>query len=392
MKKTKFTKTFVEKIPFPERGQKLYWDTEINGFGIVVGRKTKSFVAQRDIRGRTARVKIGKFPNIHPENARKAAIGLVNQMANGIDPRDAERNRPVKIRKLEHLAEDYFTERGPHLAAGTLVGYRNFLTIQFKGWLRKDLNAITRDMVIARLAEITNSSGETAANNAMQFLRSLYNFAAVDDETLMNPVEVISKKKLWNPKLRRQEVISVHEMRDWYKAVLQLQSDSFRDAFILLLLTGLRKNEAFQARWENVDFRNRTLHIPKTKNGKPLTIPLCNQLNALLGVRRGAYKDCEWIFPGRGAGGYIVDPKKAIGRVREGSGVQFSMHTLRRTFITVAESLDISPYAIKALVNHSTGNDVTSGYIIQTTERLRVPSQKVADEMCRLLAEPAEKN
>lgn len=392
MKKEKFTKTFIERIAFPTRGQKLYWDTEINGFGVVVGQKTKSFVAQRDIRGRTMRVKIGKFPNIHPETARRLAIGLVNQMANGVDPRDAERNKVIEIRKLEQLAQDYFAERGARLAEGTLVGYRNFLAIQFSDWLKKDLKSISRDMVIARYTEMTKASGKTAANNAMQFLRALYNFAAVDDETLLNPVEVLSKKKLWHPKLRRQDVISIHEMRDWYKAVLQLQSDSFRDAFILLLLTGLRKNEAFQARWENVDFRNRTLHIPQTKNGKPLTIPLCDQLIALLKVRRGAYESHEWIFPGRGAAGHIVDPKKSIRRVQKASDVKFSMHTLRRTFITVAESLDISSYAIKALVNHSSGNDVTSGYVIFTTDRLRDPSQKIADELCRLLGDPAVKN
>lgn len=381
----KLTKTVVENIKFSDGNQKIYWDTKISGFGVRVSRKTKSFIAQRDINGQTKRITIGKFPNIHPEHARESAKELLNQMAKGIDPRDAELNKTVEIRKLEQLAHDYFAERGTRLTEGTLVGYRNFLAIQFKDWLKKDMKSISRDMVIARHTEITKASGKAAANNAMQFLRALYNFAAVDDETLMNPVEVLSKKKLWHPKLRRQDVISIHEMRDWYKAVLQLQSDSFRDAFILLLLTGLRKNEAFQARWENVDFRNRTLHIPQTKNGKPLTIPLCDQLTALLKVRRGVYESHEWIFPGRGAAGYIVDPKKAARKVREASGVEFSMHTLRRTFITVGESLDISPYAIKALVNHSMSNDVTSGYIVQTTDRLSAPAQKIADEMCRLM-------
>jgi hypothetical protein len=41
-----------------------------------------------------------------------------------------------------------------------------------------------------------------------------------------------------------------------------------------------------------------------------------------------------------------------------------------RTF-TVAEATDISPMALKALVNHSLGSDVTSGYIQITAERLR---------------------
>ena len=46
------------------------------------------------------------------------------------------------------------------------------------------------------------------------------------------------------------------------------------------------------------------------------------------------------------------------------SGVPFTLHDLRRTFITIAESLELSQYAIKHLVNHKTPNDVTAGYII----------------------------
>jgi hypothetical protein len=61
-------------------------------------------------------------------------------------------------------------------------------------------------------------------------------------------------------------------------------------------------------------------------------------------------------------------------------GFYVSCHDLRRTFVTVAESCDISPIALKALVNHTLGNsDVTSGYIQITVERLREPAQRVAD-------------
>ena len=61
------------------------------------------------------------------------------------------------------------------------------------------------------------------------------------------------------------------------------------------------------------------------------------------------------------------------------SGVSFSAHDLRRTFITIAESLDISVYALKRLLNHKMINDVTAGYIITDVYRLRVPMQKITD-------------
>ena len=75
----------------------------------------------------------------------------------------------------------------------------------------------------------------------------------------------------------------------------------------------------------------------------------------------------------------LVEPKKQIARVIERSGVVYTLHDLRRTFITIAESLNISPYAIKRLVNHKMSNDVTAGYIVSDTERLRRPTQQIAD-------------
>jgi hypothetical protein len=38
----------------------------------------------------------------------------------------------------------------------------------------------------------------------------------------------------------------------------------------------------------------------------------------------------------------------------------------------------MSVYALKALVNHSLGGDVTAGYVQHSVERLRVPAQRVA--------------
>ncbi len=52
---------------------------------------------------------------------------------------------------------------------------------------------------------------------------------------------------------------------------------------------------------------------------------------------------------------------------------------MRRTFITIAESLDIPAYALKRLMNHKMSNDVTAGYIIVDVERLRKPMQFVTD-------------
>jgi hypothetical protein len=72
------------------------------------------------------------------------------------------------------------------------------------------------------------------------------------------------------------------------------------------------------------------------------------------------------------------------GAVAKACGVQISAHNLRRSFITIAESCDISPYALKALVNHTLGSGITEGYVQMKVERLREPVQRVADRIKQL--------
>ena len=132
--------------------------------------------------------------------------------------------------------------------------------------------------------------------------------------------------------------------------------------------------------WSYIDFNARTLTIPDPKNRQSHTLPFSGFLFDLL--KRRSSKNIErgaFVFSGRGFEGYMDDPSKQMKLVVQESGVTFTPHDLRRIFITVAESLDISAYALKRLANHKMTNDVTAGYIIGDAERLRAPMQKITD-------------
>lgn len=47
--------------------------------------------------------------------------------------------------------------------------------------------------------------------------------------------------------------------------------------------------------------------------------------------------------------------------------------------MTITEYLDIPHYALKRLINHTDGADVTDGYIVTEVELLRAPMQRIAD-------------
>ena len=70
--------------------------------------------------------------------------------------------------------------------------------------------------------------------------------------------------------------------------------------------------------------------------------------------------------------------------------MEFTLHDLRRTFITIAESLDVPHYALKRLLNHRLSGDVTAGYIVSSAERLRGPVSLVAAKILKNVAADTE--
>src|SRR5258706_11465522 len=84
------------------------------------------------------------------------------------------------------------------------------------------------------------------------------------------------------------------------------------------------------------------LTVPRTKNGDPLELPLSNFLFDLLLTRREADPDAEWVFPGPGATGHIVESKRFYTRVGMATGIKFTLHDLRRTGRTPAHPASLT--------------------------------------------------
>jgi len=215
----------------------------------------------------------------------------------------------------------------------------------------------------------------------MRALRVLWNFVAERVPDLPpNPVRRLRRQ--WFAVPRRERLVRADELPAFYAAVQALPNVVARDYLIFLLFSGLRRQEAASLQWENIDFAQRVIRLPaaRTKAGRKLDLPMTDVVRDLLVARRALGKE-TFVFPANSKAGHLMEPKFPLELVAKASGIRVSVHDLRRTFITAAESADISPIALKALVNHSLGGDVTSGYVVMTAERLREPAQRVADKL-----------
>lgn len=389
-------KSYVEKLPPAPPGKpQFYFDDDLKGFGLRVSGDVKSYIVQSRPNGKKVRVTIGRHGVFSAEQARIEAKKLLGNMAQGIDPQTVKATAKIKAITLGELFEPY--KKARKLRPKTIYIYEGALKRCFGDWLEKPITEITKDMVQKRHETISNANGprgkgEAQANQAMRVLGSLLNYAASIYEDSAgnpllaeNPVKRLSQAKVWNRNNRRTDFIQREDLKPWFAAVLKLQNDVTRDFLIVCLLTGMRRNEVAQLKWTDIDLKSKILRLPadRTKNYEQHQLPLSDYLEDLL-VRRNAANNArkeksEYVFPGTGGEGHLVEIKRAVQSVIDASGVKFMTHGLRRTFLTIGESLDVPHYTLKRLANHKFSGDVTGGYIQLTVDRLREPMQRITD-------------
>lgn len=404
MPKITLSQSMVDRLPAPDPSgkQKLYWDNSLTGFGVLLSGKTsaKSYVVQRDVNGKTRRVTIGRTNVLSLGDARNDAKLVLAGMYKGIDPKAKRKADASNALTLSEALDAYLTTNRA-LRPKTTLDYRKAVERYLDDWLDKPMHEITRDMVeerhrtiqqqVAKRSRTHLVKGNTSANGTMRVLRLLWNHVLARHPDLgENPVRILSQLKTWHPEVRRDGLVKLSDLPAFYNAVTNpevIPNPIHRDYVLTVLFTGLRRSEAASLRWDDVDLKERVIRLPaiRTKAGRRLDLPMSDYLHDLFTARRAIGLDGPYVFSADSRSGHIEEPRFALYAVAKATGIKVTTHDLRRTFITVAEECDIPVFALKGLVNHSMGTDVTAGYVIARPQRLRGPMQKVTDKFKKLI-------
>ncbi|MBL0226091.1 MAG: integrase family protein [Geobacteraceae bacterium] len=410
--KIKLTKTIVDKIPFAEKGKQVeYYDAELPAFGVRVSATSKVYFVRKWINGKLSRVTLGRHDVMSADKARKEAGNATTDLRKGIDINLEKTKAKARSITLGKVFEQFLKTRNG-LKPKTVAMYSDHVDRLLSSWKNKPIAEITSDMVAKRHSDISKVNGKATANSAMRTFRAIYNFArSVTENTIPeNPAHRLSQTKQWNKIERRRTFIKPHFMQSWYNAVNELNNPVVSCHLLLLVYTGLRKNESLQLKWTEVDMKDKSFTITDPKNSLPHTLPMSKFIYTLF-EKLQQHKVNEYVFPGATEGSHLKDPRRnfvhvtdltclALNNVSTAEeleakrlthpdsvmpGIKFTQHDLRRTFITVAESLDISYAALKRLLNHSDGSDVTGGYLQITTDRLRDPMERISKRLLELM-------
>lgn len=380
--------------------QKIYWDSKLRGFGLLVGQSAKTFIAQRDFGGRTIRRKLDRYPTITVQQARERAREELVKIGKGVDSLTERRERVERQRKQEWetftLRQAMETHAANMRAKGCVPRSIHQMEDEFRrmlpDWLDKPLVALRRKDCIERHRHLTTSNGPVVANRVLRMVRACWNSGRRLYEDL--PEHAVAGV-VFNKQSRRRQPIPWADLPGWWAKVRGLSNPARRDLNLLMLFTGLRATDACTVRWEHLDFAQGTLHRPKPKGGtdRAFTVPVAAFVLRVLARRRASNAmmfpegDGGWVFPTRDRKGNVVptqEPKEQrFAYSTDGTITKTfhlpSPHRLRDTFATACLEAGVGHTETKILMNHSLPNsDVTVGYQRPSTDHLRWCAEKVA--------------
>jgi integrase len=380
--KINFTKANIQNLPLPKVGKiNYFYDVQVNGLGIMVfASNTKTFFLYKRINGKPDKIKLGRFPEISVEQARKATYALINKISDGIDPKQ-EKEKIAGEMSFSQIFDEFMEKHSkPHKKSwkDDQDKYRLYLSVLAK----KKISLITKADVLELQTSWSKNSGIYTANRLLALLSTVFNFAINNFAlSVANPCLGIKKFK----EKSRERFIQGDEILRFFQALNQEPNEVFRDFFYICLLTGARRRNVQSMNWQDVNFNRNEWKIIETKNGESQVIPLIPQAVSILKARHDN-KASDFVFPSDlSKAGHIEEPKKAWKRILKAAGIEdLRIHDLRRTLGSWQAATGANSYIIGKSLGHKT-QSATAIYARLNIDPVRESVERAADAMFALV-------
>lgn len=246
-------------------------------------------------------------------------------------------------------------------------------------------------LVRSREARKNGSDGRTISpatvNRALTTLKKLFNYAVKSGHEIRNPVRDVD---LLNEGPGKTRVVSFEEEI----AYLAKAAQSLKDIAAVILDTGLRPEEVFRMRVENIDFKARTIFNPhgKTKAARR-KVAMTAEVYELL-TRRVIAAKGQFVFPSRRKPDHhIGSVRKAHDRAVEKAEIKehFRLYDLRHTFATRAVAGGVDLPTLSAMLGH-TSIQMTMRYVHPAEEQKKIATGKLETFRIAGIIQAIEKN
>jgi integrase len=292
-KKNLTDRTLKALKPAPAGTRYERWDAHTPGLGVRVtenGTKTFVLVARYPGSGNPTRRALGEYGALTLEDARTKARKWRELIQQGKDPGDEEeRQRQAELRKQENTfaaVAETFIKYIHRLKLRTAPDMEHDLRQVFiPRWGKRPIIDIASNDVRRVIEEAVNRDAPYTAFKLFALIRRLFNWAIGTDEYGLefNPCDRLNTRDLIGERHARDRILTDNELKALWRVSDRLPYP-YGPLYRLLLLTGLRLNEACGATWSEIDLERREWTIPasrmkKVKGGaKPHLVPLTDAM------------------------------------------------------------------------------------------------------------------
>lgn len=381
------------------KSQTIYWDSKTPALGLrVTPTGNRAYIFQTWFNGTNLRITIGDIETWTLGAAQVEARRLKVLTDQGTDPR-VERAKAEAVNKASRLKgtsglviwNEYIKARqhqwgerhknehlymvrqgGGKITRGLRVGQS---AVKQRGilldLLSLPINLITREKVAA-LVKKEGKIRASSTRKALSALKAFLTWASdqSDYKALVDKEACDRLARELPPKQAKDDCLQKEQLKVWFDGVRKINNPVISSYLQILLLTGARRNELAELRWEDVDTQWRTAKIKDKVEGSR-TIPLTPYVELLL---KNLPRKNGYVFASPSAKtGRLTEPRKAHQMVIESVGIpNLSIHGLRRSFGTLSEWVGC-PVGISAqIMGHKPSALAEKHYIKRPIDLLRM--------------------
>lgn len=346
-----FSKTAIAALPIPPQGRRSsFYDETVQKLTIrITAAGSRTFYVVKRTGSGMAWLKLGSFPEMTVENARKEAEKALGQFAQGNNPveqKRAERAAMTLGEAFERYILEHARPRGIKRVADLqalwerCLGELPDLPTKKHGrkrakhpagvnWQSRKLEKIETSDVRA-LHSAIGATHSTLSNRVVELVSTVYNRAIEWGYAGKNPAKGV---RAFN-ETKRDRFMQPDEFPRFLETLTADTNESFKAFVLLSLLTGARRENVLGMRWDQVNFERFVWRIPHdaSKNGEPILVPLSSEAIEILEARRKDTEGSPFVFPAESATGYMTPPKRRWRVLMKQAGLNdLRIHDLRRT-------------------------------------------------------------
>jgi integrase len=354
------------------------------------------------------------------ERARNRARDALNEVAEGKDPAAAKQIRRQQIATAV-LVDDAFRafldnhrrakgkggrpiRESSRVETARLLGFKrdpkdpNAWIASGNGalahWQGRTLVSITQSDVRDLLRRIIANGHPVSANRTLTALKTCFRWHVMEGTLAASPAANIDDP---SPEMPRERVLSDDELTALWRAADNDRSP-FGNMVKLLILTGVRRDEARDAPWKEFDEREWSIPGSRTKNGRAHVVPLasatCDLLKGMPRVGRKLLFTTNGETPISGLAKCKKRLAMAMAKELGHEPERWTLHDLRRTFATGWQKLGIRQEVTEVALNHAGGlvSGVAAIYGRHAyTEEKRSAMDAWAEHVTSIVSVPADK-